>query len=39
MLRLWYELVIRREHRRPGVTPLMARADSVDRAYSPAPRP
>lgn len=39
MLRLWYELVIRREHRRPGVTPLMARADSVDRAYSPSPRP
>jgi glycosyltransferase involved in cell wall biosynthesis len=39
MLRLWYGLVIRRVHRRPGVTPLVARAEAVDRAYSPSPRP
>jgi glycosyltransferase involved in cell wall biosynthesis len=36
--RLWYALVIRREHRRAGVRPLAAPADGADRAYSSPPR-
>jgi glycosyltransferase involved in cell wall biosynthesis len=38
VLRLWYELVIRRQHKRPGVRPLAARADAADQAYRSAPR-
>src|ERR1700682_6424726 len=30
VLRLWYELVIRRRHERPGVRPLATRADAAD---------
>jgi len=37
VMRLWYELVIRREHLREGVRPLAAR-DHVD-SYPTAPRP
>jgi glycosyltransferase involved in cell wall biosynthesis len=33
VMRLWYELVIRRQHLRPGVRPLAATADSGDPAY------
>jgi hypothetical protein len=33
VLRLWYELVIRRQHQRPGVRPLAASSDSADRPY------
>ena len=38
VLRLWYALVIRREHRRAGVRPLASPADGADRAYSSPPR-
>jgi len=38
VLRLWYALVIRREHRRGGVRPLASRAESADRAYPSPPR-
>src|SRR4029077_8812966 len=38
VLRLWYELVIRRQHKRPGVRPLAARADAADQPYRSAPR-
>jgi glycosyltransferase involved in cell wall biosynthesis len=38
VLRLWYALVIRREHRRAGVRPLATPADAPDRAYPSAPR-
>ena len=37
VLRLWYELVIRRQHLRPGVRPLAA-ADTADHAYRSSPR-
>ena len=33
VLRLWYELVIRRQHERPGVRPLATRADAADPVY------
>jgi len=40
MLLLWYALVIRREHRRAGVTPLAERvADPTNRVYPSPPRP
>ena len=38
VLRLWYELVIRRQHKRPGVQPLAARADAADPVYRSSPR-
>jgi hypothetical protein len=38
VLRLWYALVIRREHRRAVVRPLASPADGADRAYSSPPR-
>jgi glycosyltransferase involved in cell wall biosynthesis len=38
VLRLWYELVIRRQHKRPGVRPLAAHADAADQPYRSAPR-
>jgi glycosyltransferase involved in cell wall biosynthesis len=38
VLRLWYELVIRRQHLRPGVRPLAAPSDSAEHAYRSAPR-
>ena len=38
VLRLWYALVVRREHRRAGVRPLAAQADAADRAYPSSPR-
>jgi glycosyltransferase involved in cell wall biosynthesis len=38
VLRLWYELVIRRQHLKPGVRPLAAHADASDRAYRSSPR-
>ena len=38
LLRLWYALVVRREHRRPGVTPLAAGADPANRVYPSPPR-
>ncbi len=38
VLRLWYALVIRREHRRAGVRPLASPADGADRAYLSPPR-
>jgi glycosyltransferase involved in cell wall biosynthesis len=38
VLRLWYALVIRREHRRAGVRPLAAPAEAADRAYPSPPR-
>jgi glycosyltransferase involved in cell wall biosynthesis len=38
VLRLWYELVIRRQHKRPGIRPLAARADAADPAYRSSPR-
>ena len=38
VLRLWYALVIRREHRRAGVQPLASPADGADRAYPSPPR-
>ena len=39
LLLLWYALVIRREHERPGVTPLAHRsADPADRVYPSQPR-
>ena len=38
VLRLWYELVIRRRHLRPGVRPLASHADSSDHAYGSSPR-
>jgi glycosyltransferase involved in cell wall biosynthesis len=37
VFRLWYALVIRREHRRSDVQPLASRADAADRAYPSAP--
>ena len=40
LLVLWYALVVRREHRRPGVTPLAQRAaDPGNRVYPAPPRP
>jgi glycosyltransferase involved in cell wall biosynthesis len=39
VLRLWFALVIRRQHRRPDVRPLAARADAADGAYPSSPRP
>jgi glycosyltransferase involved in cell wall biosynthesis len=38
VLRLWYALVIRREHRRAGVRPLASPQDAPDRVYPSAPR-
>jgi glycosyltransferase involved in cell wall biosynthesis len=38
VLRLWYELVIRRQHERPGVRPLARRADAADPVYRSSPR-
>jgi glycosyltransferase involved in cell wall biosynthesis len=39
VFRLWYALVVRREHRRAGVRPLASAADAADRAgYPSAPR-
>ena len=39
VLRLWFALVIRRQHMRPGVRPLVARGDAADRAYPSSQRP
>jgi len=40
LLVLWYALVVRGEHRRPGVTPLAERgADPANRVYPSPPRP
>jgi len=39
VLRLWFALVIRQQHRRPDVRPLVARADAADGAYPSSPRP
>lgn len=40
LLLLWFELVIRRSHLRPGVTPLVERAvDPSTRVYQASPRP
>ena len=40
LLLLWHALVIRREHRRAGLTPLARRTpDSANRTYPSAPRP
>jgi glycosyltransferase involved in cell wall biosynthesis len=40
LLRLWYELVVRREHLRPDVQPLAkAAADPTNRVYPTPPRP
>jgi glycosyltransferase involved in cell wall biosynthesis len=40
LLVLWYALVVRGEHLRPGVTPLAARvADPANRVYPSPPRP
>jgi len=38
VLRLWYELVIRRRHQRPGVRPLAASTDAAERVYRSSPR-
>jgi len=39
LMLLWYALVVRREHRRPGVTPLAQRAtDPANRVYTGPPR-
>ena len=38
VLRLWYALVVRREHQRAGVRPLSSTADAADRAYPSTPR-
>jgi glycosyltransferase involved in cell wall biosynthesis len=38
VFRLWYALVVRREHRRAGVPPLASPADAADRAYPSSPR-
>jgi glycosyltransferase involved in cell wall biosynthesis len=38
VFRLWYALVVRREHRRAGVRPLASPADAADRAYPSSPR-
>jgi glycosyltransferase involved in cell wall biosynthesis len=38
VLRLWYALVVRREHQRAGVRPLASTADAADRAYPSTPR-
>ena len=39
VLRLWFALVIRRRHRRPGVRPLAARTDAGDGAYPSSQHP
>jgi glycosyltransferase involved in cell wall biosynthesis len=39
VLRLWYALVVRREHRRAGARALAPPADAADRAYPSPPRP
>src|SRR3989440_6849557 len=39
VLRLWFALVIRGQHRRPDVRPLVARADAADSAFPSSPRP
>jgi len=39
VLRLWFALVIRRQHLRPDVRPLVARGDAADRAYPSSQRP
>ena len=36
VLRLWYALVVRREHKRTGVRPLASPADAADRTISPS---
>jgi hypothetical protein len=36
---LWFALVIRRQHRRADVRPLVARGDVADGAYPSSPRP
>jgi glycosyltransferase involved in cell wall biosynthesis len=38
VFRLWYALVVRREHLRAGVRPLSSAADAADRAYPSSPR-
>ena len=38
VLRLWYALVVRGEHRRAGIRPLAPPADTADRAYPSTPR-
>jgi glycosyltransferase involved in cell wall biosynthesis len=38
VMRLWYALVIRREHLRPGIRPLAAATESPDPAYRSSPR-
>jgi len=39
LMLLWYALVVRREHLRPGVTPLAQRAvDPANRVYPTPPR-
>jgi glycosyltransferase involved in cell wall biosynthesis len=39
VLRLWFALVIRRQHLRADVRPLVARGDAADRAYPSSQRP
>ena len=39
VLRLWFALVIRRQHLGPDVRPLVARGDAADRAYPSSQRP
>ncbi len=40
LLRLWYALVVRRQHRRAGVTPLAKRGvDPANRVYPTPPQP
>jgi glycosyltransferase involved in cell wall biosynthesis len=38
VLRLWFALVIRRQHQRPGMRPLVASSDAADPAYPGPPR-
>jgi hypothetical protein len=38
VLRLWYALVIRHEHRRAGIQPLASSTDAADRPYPSSPR-
>jgi glycosyltransferase involved in cell wall biosynthesis len=39
VLRLWFALVIRRQHLRPDVRPLVTRGDAADRGYPSSQRP
>jgi len=39
VLRLWYELVIRRKHRRADVRPLIGSSEPIDPAFPNPPRP